>query len=156
MKRLAAALILLSLATLASADDFRVERTEQRSLTSKTNGIEYKLYISLPHSYGKGGKRFPVVYLLDADYSFLIARNITDHLAERDDLQELILVGIAYGGPPQYRLNRTRDYTPTFVPTGGYGPEMQKVSGGGLKFRTFLEHELIPFIDATYATVAGD
>jgi predicted alpha/beta superfamily hydrolase len=154
MKTLAAVFILLAVSV--SADDFRLERTEQRSLTSRSNGIEYKLYVSLPHSYGTEGKRFPVVYLLDADYSFLIARNITDHLAERNDLPELILVGIAYGGPPQYRLNRTRDYTPSFVPTGGYGPEMQKVSGGEPKFREFLEQELIPFVDATYATVAGD
>jgi uncharacterized protein len=142
-----------------------VERTEVRTLTSKENGVAYRLYISLPHGYGEPGKTFPVVYLLDANYSFLIARNITDHLSEREDLPEVILVGIAYDDPPpatrawqadSYHRNRTRDYTPKFWPTGGYGPEMQKVSGGGPKFRSFIEHELIPFIDRTYATAPGD
>ena len=128
------------------------ERTEQRTLIAKENGVAYKLYIALPHGYGAAGARFPVVYLLDADYSFFIARNIADHLSERNHLRELIIVGIAYDGPLRYRINRTRDYTPIFVPTGGYGPEEQKVSGGGPKFRAFLEKELIPFIDSTYAT----
>lgn len=146
-------------ASTAAASDVApivVDRSEQKTLVSKENGVAYKLYVSLPHGYGDGAKRFPVVYLLDADYSFFIARNITDHLSERNDLPEVILVGIAYDGPLQYKLNRTRDYTPKFVPTGGYGPEFQKVSGGGPKFRAFIEKELIPFIDRTYATIDGD
>jgi predicted alpha/beta superfamily hydrolase len=40
--------------------------------------------------------------------------------------------------------------------TGGYGPEYQKVSGGGPKFRDFLERELIPWVDREYRTVPGD
>ena len=154
---------LLLLCTLSAISTFAepvpaltVERTEVRRMTSKANGVAYKLYVALPHGYPAAGKRYPVVYLLDADYSFLIARNIADHLAERDHLRELILVAVAYDGPPQYRMNRTRDYTPTFSPTGGYGPEYQKVSGGGPKFRTFLEKELLPFIDRTYATLPGE
>lgn len=118
--------------------------------------MAYKLYVALPHGYGEKGKRFPVVYVLDADYSFFIARNIADHLAERDHLRELIVVGVAYDGEPAYRRNRTRDYTPTFSPTGGYGPEMQKVSGGGPKFRAFLQRELIPFVDRSYATLPNE
>ena len=145
--------------TAASATDvrpLRLDRTEERTLVSEVNGIGYKLYIALPHGYAAGSGRYPVVYLLDADYSFLIARNIADHLAERRHLRELILVGIAYDGPAQYRKNRTRDYTPTFSPTGGYGPEMQKFSGGGPQFRAFLEKELIPFVDRNYRTIRGD
>lgn len=139
-----------------AAEPFRVERVEQRSLRSERNGIAYKLYVALPHGYHEGTKRYPVVYLLDADYSFLIARNVADHLAERNHLHELILVGVAYAGPLQYRKNRTRDYTPMFSPRGGYGAEMQKVSGGGPKFRAFLGEELAPFVDSTYRTVPGD
>jgi predicted alpha/beta superfamily hydrolase len=148
--------ISLFFAAAAFAEPLTVDRTEVRTLQSEQNGIAYKLYVSLPHGYGKEGARFPVVYVLDADYSFLIARNITDHLSERDHLRELIIVGIAYDGPLQYRLNRTRDYTPKFSPAGGYGPEYQKVSGGGPKFRAFLERELIPYIDAQYSTLRGD
>lgn len=133
-----------------------VERVEVRNLTSRVNGVEYELRVSLPHGYESSDERFPVVFTLDADYSFLIARNVTDHLAERDHLREVIVVGVAYGGPLAYRRNRTRDYTPTFVPEGGYGAEFQKVSGGGPKFLTALETEIIPFVDRHYRTTAAD
>ena len=125
-------------------------RTEERLLSSRQTGIGYKLYVSLPSSYPQGKKAYPTVYLLDADYSFALAKNISEHLSDRGDLPELILVAIAYDGPLQYRLNRTRDYTPTHVAEGGYGPEYDKYSGGGPKFRGFLQEELIPFVEANY------
>ena len=149
-----------------SARPFALERSEVRSLSSKTTGVAYKLYISLPHSYDgdafashrtlKRKDRYPVVYLLDADYSFLVARSITDHLAERNDLPEVILVGVAYEGPPRYRLHRTRDYTPTFVPDGAYGPELQRHSGGGGKFLGFLADELVPAVEKLYRAAPQD
>lgn len=134
-----------------------VDRVEVRNLTSQVNGVEYELRIALPHGYDTAPERgFPVVYTLDADYSFLIARNVTDHLAERSHLREVLVVGIAYGGPLRYRRNRTRDYTPVFVPDGGYGPEYQKVSGGGAKFLKALETEILPFVDRHYRTLPDD
>jgi len=133
-----------------------LERTEVRIVSAESNAIRYKLYIALPHSYATSSTRYPVVYLLDADYSFPVARSVGDHLSERNDLREVIYVGIAYEGPPQYHLNRTRDYTPVFAATGGYDDETQKVSGGGPKFRQALENDLFPFIDRTYRTIAGD
>lgn len=137
---------------LGSERPMRVElpRSEQRLLLSKQTGIHYKLYISLPPGYPESRKSYPTVYLLDADYSFALAKNISEHLSDRGDLPELVLVGIAYDGPLQYRLNRTRDYTPTHIAEGGYGPEYDKYSGGGPKFREFLRAELIPYIEASY------
>lgn len=142
--------------TSLDARPMRLDRTEVRVLKSKINDVDYELRVALPHGYGVSGKRFPVVYTLDADYSFLIVRNIVDHLSERGDLDEVIVVGIAYGGPLQYRLNRTRDYTPVFVSDGGYGREIQKVSGGGPEFIAVIEMEIIPLIDENYATLEGD
>lgn len=141
-----------------------VERAEVHHLTSRVNGVPYELRVSLPHGYadpGEPDRRFPVVYLLDADYSFLIARNVTDHLAERGHLEDVIVVGIGYrdqepGRTPGYRLNRTRDYTPTFVADAGYGPEFQRLSGGAPKFLQAIETEIVPFIDRHYRTVPGD
>jgi predicted alpha/beta superfamily hydrolase len=48
-------------------------------------------------------------------------------------------------------LNRTRDYTPSKVLDGGYGPEFQKYSGGADKFYEFLKNELIPYINKTFS-----
>ncbi len=124
--------------------------TEIRLLHSNQAGVDYKLYISLPQNYRTDSLSYPVVFMLDADYSFAIARNICEHIAERNQMPGLLLVAIAYDGPPNYRVNRTRDYTPTYSPERGYGPEYQKHSGGGEKFRSFIREELLPFIASHY------
>jgi len=124
--------------------------TELRALSSVTTGIGYKLYVSLPGDYEATGRSYPVVYLLDADYSFAVARNMVEHLSDRGHLKQAILVGIAYDGPDAYRMNRTRDYTPTYVPTGGYGAAYQTVSGGGPSFLDFIVTELVPFVAREY------
>ncbi len=124
--------------------------TEQRILRATSSGVGYKLYVALPSGYDSTRQRYPVVYLLDADYSFAIARNIVEHLSDRGHLRQAIVVGIAYAGPPAYQVNRTRDYTPTHILTGGYGPEAQAVSGGAPAFRRFIAEDLVPYIAHTY------
>ena len=146
--------------TLSPARPMVVDRVEVRQLTSRVNGVDYELHISLPHGYEATDRRYPVVYTLDAGYSFLIARNITDHLAERGHQDEIIVVSIAYEGAEpgrsdDYRAHRTRDYTPTHSATGGYGPRFQEASGGGPRFLQVLETEIIPAVDRSYRTVPG-
>ncbi|HJQ35624.1 MAG TPA: alpha/beta hydrolase-fold protein [Thermoanaerobaculia bacterium] len=140
------------LAFAAAGEPVSLPRTSVLHLTAKSNGVGYKLYVSLPRDYETSNARYPVVYTLDADYSFAIAHNVVEHLADREHLRWAIVVSIAYDGPPQYRLNRTRDYTPTYSLESPQGAELQKVSGGGPKFRKFLVDELIPFIDGKYRT----
>jgi predicted alpha/beta superfamily hydrolase/peptidoglycan/xylan/chitin deacetylase (PgdA/CDA1 family) len=134
----------------AAAPPVTLPNTETRRLVARANGVEYELRVSLPPGYRADGPAYPVMYLLDADYSFAIARGITEHLTERRHLPPVVLVAIAYGGPPAYRLNRTRDYTPTHVDTGGYGAEYQRVSGGAPAFLQFIRDELVPYIGQAY------
>lgn len=133
---------------------FAIPSTEVRSLHSTVNGVAYELFVSKPPGYDTTAVRYPVVYLLDADYSFPIAHAVTRHLTERNHLPPVLVVAIAYGGAPAYRINRTRDYTPVFVPTGGYGAEYQRVSGGAPRFLEFIERELIPFVERSYRASA--
>jgi predicted alpha/beta superfamily hydrolase len=144
----------LVFATALATEPVALPRTTTLHVTAKSNGVAYKLYVSLPRDNEKSQERYPVIYTLDADYSFAVARNVVEHLADREHLRWAIVVSIAYDGPDQYRVNRTRDYTPTHTPEGGYGPEYQKHSGGGPKFRQFLGEELIPLIDRTYRTTS--
>ncbi len=128
-----------------------LEDTEVRFLSSRANGIEYRLWVALPKGHDTEGASFPVVYLLDADYSFALARNIAIHLGDRGHLRPVIMVGVGYAGAPRYRTNRTRDYTPVHRPDGGYGPAVHAASGGGPRFMDFIADELIPFVEAEYA-----
>ncbi|WP_268864748.1 alpha/beta hydrolase-fold protein, partial [Legionella pneumophila] len=109
---------------------FSLHHTLTKEFPSKINGIKYNLYISLPKEYDSNKKDYPTIYLLDADYSFALAKQISEHLSDRNRINDSIIVGIAYANPNEYKKNRTRDYTPSYVGSGGYGAEYQKYSGG--------------------------
>ena len=128
-----------------------LSRTNIHYLPSEEVGVTYKLYISLPYHFDPNSS-YPVIFLLDPEYSFAIAKNITDHLSERNDLEDVIVVGIGYQ-VDNYRLNRTRDYTPSYTLEGGYSRDLQKHSGGATKFLDFMERELFPFIEENYTSI---
>ncbi len=137
-----------------NAEPYRLPHTEVRSLVAKSNGVEYRVYVNLPRGYETNKQSFPALLLLDADYSFAIASNVVEHFSDRGNIAPMILVGIAYPGQSQdaryYRMQRSRDYTPIPHPSDGYGPEFMKASGGGPKFLSFIEQELVPFPAENY------
>ena len=137
-------------------------RTQTITLESKQTGETYEILVALPRDHGSRAEPFPVIYTLDAAYSFAIARNVVEHLSDRGGLPPAIVVGIGYPGGIEgegwlrrYRLQRTRDYTPV-KSAEGYGGSVQDVSGGGEKFAAFLEKELVPLIDSRFRTAHGD
>jgi predicted alpha/beta superfamily hydrolase len=156
---IAAVTVWLAVAAMAHAEPYTVPNSQIIQLSSKQTGADYELFVALPLDYATSRKSYPVVYMLDADYSFALTRNVVQHFVEREDLPPMILVAIAYPGAATnretYKKNRTRDYTPAYAPSGGYGTEYQKVSGGGPKFRAFIASELIPLIERKFRTT-GD
>jgi hypothetical protein len=142
----------------SASPPFEVPDSQVLKLHSRVTGADYQLFIATPRDYRTTGKTYPVIYMLDADYSFALVHNVVQHFVERDNLPPMILVAVAYPGAAKdhalYRRSRTRDYTPTFVPDGGYGPEFQKYSGGGGKFAEFFASELIPFIEKRFPAAA--
>ncbi|MDF1655220.1 MAG: alpha/beta hydrolase-fold protein [Coxiellaceae bacterium] len=132
-------------------ENLSLSNTQVRHIHSQNTGEDYRLYIDIPADYyDNPHKQYPLIILLDADYSFPITKLIAEHLSDRKRIQTPFIVGLAYDGPLHYQLNRTRDYTPTFVASGGYGPQYQKVSGGGPKFALFIQHELFPYLQSTF------
>jgi predicted alpha/beta superfamily hydrolase len=130
--------------------------TEVLSFASKDGSHRLRLLIGLPRNYATRSQRFPVIYLLDADFSFALAQDIQRHSTDRGQEKEAIVVGIAYPGADTdiktYERTRTQDYTPTHVPDGGYGPDIQALSGGAPKFLRLLSDELLPYIDSNFRT----
>lgn len=133
---------------------YALPNTEVIPLTSNINGVDYELYVKLPDSYGEGDSSYPLLVTLDADYQFAVASNHVQHLWQRGQAPEMIIVSIGYAYDPgdsdAYRLNRTRDYTPAHAMEGGYGPDYQKVSGGGPKFAQVIGEEILPLIEERY------
>ncbi|KFC63576.1 putative esterase precursor [Bosea sp. LC85] len=134
---------------------FVLKDTEVRTIRARTLQRDYEIYVSLPASYhASPRRRFPVLFITDADYAFPLVRSIARRVGNRGQgLEEFILVGISYavGDTPQF--SRRRDYTPT--PNGektkdesGRAP----VFGEAEPYRRFLADELMPFVASTYRT----
>lgn len=143
-------------AGVAAAAPYALSDTEVIPFAAKDGVHQFDLLVALPRHYADDEKPHPVIYLLDADYSFAIARNVLRHFNDRHQLEDAIIVGLAYPGADGnldiYKRTRTRDYTPSHVPKGGYGPEYQKLSGGADSFLNVLQNEVLPFIDKRYVT----
>ncbi|MEN0003544.1 MAG: alpha/beta hydrolase-fold protein [Bacteroidota bacterium] len=118
----------------------------QDSLYSETLQEMRHLKVFLPPSYEKyTSVKYPVTFLLDGNFLFHSASGMIEYMSKTGELPEMIVIAIA-------NTQRTRDFTPTHTLINYEGEEDQglKASGGGERFLTFLEAELIPYIQEQY------
>ena len=112
---------------------------------------ERTVWIYLPAGYDAASqRRYPVFYLLDADWNFAAFTGMVHELSEvigNTVVPQAIIVAIP-------NTDRTRDLTPTNAMSGTDGKSVPdfKTSGGGEKFTSFMQTELIPHIDSAYHT----
>lgn len=85
---------------------------------------------------------YPVIYVLDGENNFRSVAITVERLADMGLCPHMIVVGIP-------NTDRSRDLTPTTVANNTDGV---KNSGGGERFLSFIEKELIPHIDSNYLT----
>jgi len=120
------------------------------SIYSKILGEERKIWVYVPASDDLYSElSYPVVYLLDGDAHFFSVMGIIQQLSEVNMnmvLPRMILIGIT-------NTDRPRDLTPSHVTTDGEIPDSNffTTSGGSEKFTSFIEKELIPFVDSSYS-----
>lgn len=122
------------------------------SIQSSILNEERKIFVYVPadasvQDFAK--QRYPVVYLLDGESHFISVVGMIQQLSEINNnmaCPKMIIIGIP-------NIDRTKDLTPTHAdasPPYFYGSS--KTSGGGEKFISFIEKELMPYIDAHYPT----
>jgi predicted alpha/beta superfamily hydrolase len=127
-----------------------IRNTEMRFLTSKHVDQTYEIDISLPKDYNREKARYPVLYVLDAEYNFGCVAYIVRRLIKNGDIPKVLVVGVAYNTTEDdFYIKRERDCTP---PSAMYG----RRSGGVENFIRFFQEELIPTIDHHYRTIPGD
>ncbi|MGL1957318.1 MAG: alpha/beta hydrolase-fold protein [Colwellia sp.] len=131
--------------TVKPLKSYQIPGSVVHEVDSEIVGQTYELAIAFPGSYGqKPEKTYPVVYVLDAQWNFAMISSIMGKLNYDGTVSEAIVVGITWGGEgADANVLRGRDFTPTpfaHIPN----------SGGGKKFLTALEKELIPFIEKNY------
>lgn len=112
----------------------------------------YQVFVALPPSYAREPqRRYPVLYVTDADYAFPIIRQINRRLnLDGPKVEEFILVGLSYAKGEDGAVSRRRDYTPT--PNGPSSAPAGAVHGQGPAYQTYLRDQVKPFIAARYRT----
>ncbi len=120
-------------------------------LTSQiVKGQEYELDILLPGGYKYSGKKYPVLYLMDSQWDFPLAKSLYGQHYFDGFIPEMIIVGVTWGGiNPNPDSLRARDYTPT-------KEKRLPQSGGADQFLSFIQTELFPFIQSKYRTDTTD
>ena len=104
-------------------------------------------WVNLPESYHEEGnsyKRYPILILLDGNAHFRSITGMVNYMSSGYNgnrvIPEMIVVAIQ-------NVDRRRDFTPDKIIT-----VRENNSGGGEKFLSFLEEELIPELDTNYRT----
>lgn len=118
-------------------------------IDSKVMGEQRTVLVHLPQSYRAGSRAYPVLYMTDAPAQFDHTVATATFLARQGRMPEVIVVGVT-------NTDRTRDLTPTHLDQtafDGGAPVPFPTSGGGPKFLTFFESELIPKIESSYRTI---
>ncbi len=136
-----------------------IENTEVHHLSSSFVDQDYRLLVALPRGYAESERRYPVLYVLDAD-AFFGTITETARLLPLESfflghrwVPDLIVVGVAYpGGLAEMTEKRGRDFTPT----AEYPAPPQSEPDSAELFFRFLKDQAIPFIDQTYRTRPGE
>lgn len=120
---------------------------------SKILNEQREIWVSVPGSAADSiysRQSYPVVYLLDGSGFFSSTVSMIQQLNSANACPEMIVIGIP-------NTDRTRDLTPTHMNSWQFldlvlDSDLCKTSGGGEKFISFIERELIPHIDSLYPT----
>ncbi|MGH8036902.1 MAG: alpha/beta hydrolase [Stenotrophomonas sp.] len=131
---------------------YEVVGSEVWNVPDPVSGRTYQVFVALPPSYAESpGRRYPVLYVTDADYAFPLARQIGRRLnVEGPKLEEFILVGLSYAVGDDGMTSRRRDYTPTA--NGPSSAPADAVHGGAGAYITYLKNEALPFVASHYRT----
>jgi uncharacterized protein len=117
------------------------------SIQSKILNENRKIWVYMPKN--RENKRYPVLYLLDGDGHFSSVVGMIQQLSTVNGntvCPEMIVVGIP-------NTNRMRDLTPTRIEADPYlNKDFVKNTGGGEAFISFIEKELMPYIESKYPT----
>ena len=127
----------------------KIVRDRDVKFHSRVLDEERTIFIHLPKDYALYGKKYPVLYVLDAEFFFQQAVSAVEFLSELkyinvQPIPQMIIVGIV-------NVDRNRDYTPTFAPEQPGGLRFP-TSGKADRFLEFLKTELFSFIESNYKT----
>ena len=130
-----------------------IPETDTYRIKSRRVGAEFEIRVARPLApfIGSTPSKYDVLYVLDGDFFFGVATDMT-RLMHRlfGELPPIFVVGIGYGTVDGSTINdqRNRDLTPT-------ADARTPLSGGASRFLDFLRDELKPLIAERYPQATG-
>ncbi len=113
------------------------------SLYSKILSESRIFYVQLPPSFNPSkNQKYPVAFILDGEMLLPTVNDVQNYYSG-GFTPEMVLVGIAND------QNRVRDLTTSTI-TSKYGLPFNDKNGEADNFRSFIQNELIPFIEKKY------
>jgi predicted alpha/beta superfamily hydrolase len=141
--------------TVAVPAPYVLDDTEVRDVHARALNRDYQIFVALPESYRTSapGRHYPVVFVVDANYAFPVARSIAQRLTKHAGLEETIVVGLSYAKGDTSTYSRRRDYTPS-VPRGqNYTSDMPgraAAFGEAQVYGRFLAEDVFTLIGTRY------
>jgi len=130
---------------------FQIPRSSVVEVQDSQSQRIYPLFIKLPKSYRKNKtKKYPVIYLTDAWYSFQIVSGATRYPMNVGKMSEAIIVGISYAKGSKGDSSRVRDYTPTV------DEQWRQQTGQAQQHMEFIENDVFSYIEQHYRTQPHD
>lgn len=146
-------LLLIGLKNIAQ-DTICINKTIKHTISSKYLNENRDYWVSLPYKYNDSIK-YPVIYVVDAEWRFDLIKNITFDLGAYQKIQNSIIVGIPHIDWKEKRgqdltFSQTRvEYDGEKVDSTSYNSSN---SGKGLQFYNYLTKELMPNVNKNYST----
>jgi uncharacterized protein len=136
--------------------------TDIHKMVSGYDKKEYQLKVLLPAKYSASDTvRYPVLYVLDGDYSTGMFQSTLNLFSLAPELQEIIIVTIdgVNKSHEQWLANRYYDYTPSSDPQADtaiarFMKNPVVPSGGAAAFLQTLEKQILPWVEQHYKTNA--
>ena len=138
---------------LATASPYVLDDTEVQDVHARALNRDYQVFVALPDSYRSSKRRYPVLFVTDANYAFPVARGIAQRLARHAGMEEAIVVGLSYAKGDSPVFSRRRDYTPTVPRTQDTTSDMPgraPAFGEAQAYGRFIAADVFPMIAARY------
>jgi predicted alpha/beta superfamily hydrolase len=132
----------------ADQQGFQIPRTEIFGLRDELTGREYDLFIKLPNGYSNKEsrqKRYPVIYLTDAMYTFQIVSGATRFPMNTGKMREAIIVGVSWQKGIHSTPSRVRDYTPF------HDASWKMQTGEAESHLRFFREQVFSYMEANFA-----
>lgn len=154
MKTFIPGFALLAATVTASAQaPYTLDNTEVREVRAPTLKRDYQVFVALPDSYHDSIRRYPVLFVTDANYAFPIVRNIAQRLNKHAGKEETIVVGLSYAKGDTGVYSRRRDYTPSVPRRHDWRSDMPGrpiALGEAPAYARFLADEVLPMVARHY------